>query len=124
MRSLRNGTRLILNFERLRGVEEQASAIRYTRVVLRIILLGLYFRPISFITVSYYMRLEFTKGRGGHIGLVSDSVCVRFSLVNLGFIKLNPIKTKVALVWVRFGFSLVRFSSVWFRFSLVFFKNL
>ena len=61
----------------------------------------------------------YTVTRGGHIGLVSGSVWIRFGLVNLGFIKLNPIKTKVALVWVRFGFSLVRFSSVWFRFSLV-----
>ena len=43
---------------------------------------------------------------------VGISVWIRFGLVNLGFIKLNPIKTKVALVWVWFGFSLVRFSLV------------
>lgn len=62
--------------------------------------------------VKYYPRDVFT--RGGHIGLVSGSVWVRFGLGNLGFVKLNPIKTIVTLVWVRFGFSLVRFSSVWF----------
>ena len=58
--------------------------------------------------------------RGGHFGLVSGSVWVWFGLGNLGFIKLKPIKTKVALVWVRFGFNSVRFSSVWFRFSSVY----
>ena len=51
--------------------------------------------------------------RGGHFGLVSGSVWVWFGLGNLGFIKLKPIKTKVALVWVRF-------SLVWFRFSSVY----
>ena len=32
----------------------------------------------------------------------------------IGFIKLNPIKTKITWVWVWVWF---RFSSVWFRFS-------
>lgn len=48
--------------------------------------------------------------RDGHFGLILDLYWFQFGLINLGSIKLYPIKTKLALV--GFGLSLIRFGLV------------